>query len=775
MNLFASARLLYKHSLFKYILFFILSIILAFVYFSRQGDSPLIFKIYILLILISLLVFIGTILVLKTLKEKRIDSRQILIKSNRINSNLELQLQAHIKTELELKESETRLKKMIDFSMDAVVVTDSEFNILNWNQKAEIIFDWDEDEVIGKSFIETIIEQRHRTELTKGLNSYLKTQKNTNIINRRIEIKGITSEGDIFPIEVAITPMLVNEQTIFSIFIRDISERMLAEESLRESEGRYQLFTDMAVEAIMISERGKIMDVNPAFTRIFGFKISEVLNQSPMVLLDDTTIETIRHYFESESEMAIELEGIHKNGRRVPLLAQGRNFTYKSRNMRVTAFYDISEVKRAQKEIIYRSNFEKLLSEVSTNFVNVSYKDIDRYISSSIKAVCKFTQLELGYLYLFSDDYSEAVLKNSWLQKGLEINDRSFQTFDSEKFKWWFDLFLKGEPFQIENIETIPDSFTEKSTFVNEEITSILDVPISYQNKIIGFLGVASIGKKRIWSQDEINLVKLLGQVFINALKRKSAEANLQKSYSTLENRVIERTAEIQDKNSQLKDFAYTVSHDLKAPLRGIVGYAQELTNKHQSSMNERAQFCLDQVITATRNLEKLIEDLLSYSRLDTQEQHLTEFSIKDMILNILKDRQATIEEYGTEIELKLKNTRLLGWKLGMNQLLSNLIDNAIKYSRNKEKPHIKITMTKKGDSIKVCIEDNGIGFKEKYKERLFGLFNRLVRSDEFEGTGAGLAICKKVIEKYHGEIDASSVYGEGASFWIIVSLKPKQ
>ena len=223
----------------------------------------------------------------------------------------------------------------------------------------------------------------------------------------------------------------------------------------------------------------------------------------------------------------------------------------------------------------------------------------------------------------------------------------------------------------------------------------------------------------------------------------------------------------LRGRNEELKGFAYTVSHDLKAPLRGIAGYAQELDRRHRGGLGERALFCLQQVLTATRNLDHLIEDLLHYSRLDMETAGGSEVDLGTVIDAILKDRKGVIVEHGAEVIVDLPLRAIRTWERGLLQALSNLIDNALKYSRNARPPRITIASEQVADDFLLTVSDNGIGFDMKYHDRIFGLFNRLVRQEEFEGTGLGLAIVRKVVEKLGGRTWAESQPNAGARFYL--------
>lgn len=220
-------------------------------------------------------------------------------------------------------------------------------------------------------------------------------------------------------------------------------------------------------------------------------------------------------------------------------------------------------------------------------------------------------------------------------------------------------------------------------------------------------------------------------------------------------------------KNEELKGFAYTVSHDLKAPLRGISGYAQELERRHREGLSERAQFCIAQIIAASKNLDQLIEDLLTYSRLDAETPTFTEVDLPDLVRRILRDRSHTLTELGVELTVNVPPLTLSTWERGLHQVLTNLIDNAVKYSRGSQPPRLAIAAEALPGVCRIRVADNGIGFDMKYHDRIFGLFNRLVRASEFEGTGAGLAIVGKLLDKLGGTIRAEAAPGQGATFFV--------
>jgi PAS domain S-box-containing protein len=276
-----------------------------------------------------------------------------------------------------------------------------------------------------------------------------------------------------------------------------------------------------------------------------------------------------------------------------------------------------------------------------------------------------------------------------------------------------------------------------------------------------------------------------------NATRMIGAMADItdrKRALETLESRVASRTAELRLKNDELerevdqrraveaqlrarneelKAFAYTVSHDLKAPLRGIAGYAQELNRQHYGGLDERATWCLRQILTGTSNLDRLIEDLLQYCRLGAETATSSTVDLHHLVTAILSDRKSFILEHHVEVTTTLSSSSVRTWQRGLLQILTNLIDNALKYSRDAHPPRLHVASEDVDDRVRIVIADNGIGFDMRYHDRIFGLFNRLVRQEEFEGTGAGLAIVKKLTDKLAGRIWAESQPGRGASFYL--------
>jgi light-regulated signal transduction histidine kinase (bacteriophytochrome) len=193
----------------------------------------------------------------------------------------------------------------------------------------------------------------------------------------------------------------------------------------------------------------------------------------------------------------------------------------------------------------------------------------------------------------------------------------------------------------------------------------------------------------------------------------------------------------------------------------------ESIAQKGFKDNGERARYCTKQIYTAVNNLNNLIEDLLQYAELDSMHPSITKIEIGRLVNHILAEHAPHIKKTETIVTLAFECPEIMEWQKGLVLILNNVIDNAIKYSRNSKPPRITIGSNETVDKYHIWVYDNGIGFNMKYEKRIFGLFNRLERQEDYEGTGAGLAIVKKIIDIRGGHVWAESILGEGTTFHI--------
>ncbi len=235
--------------------------------------------------------------------------------------------------------------------------------------------------------------------------------------------------------------------------------------------------------------------------------------------------------------------------------------------------------------------------------------------------------------------------------------------------------------------------------------------------------------------------------------------------YNDLEERVRQRTEELQNANKELESFSYSVSHDLRAPLRSIIGFSKILEEEAAQALDEEGKRLLGTVITNAERMNLLIDDLLQFSKTGIRELEKNQVNMKDLALSILKETVQNGNGKKIVYEVRDLPSCYADPKL-MKQVWVNLISNAIKYSSQKELSEIEIGFSENEGKRFYFIRDNGVGFDMKYYDKLFGVFQRLHSTQQFEGTGVGLALVKRILDRHGGAIWAESVPGEGATFF---------
>ena len=236
----------------------------------------------------------------------------------------------------------------------------------------------------------------------------------------------------------------------------------------------------------------------------------------------------------------------------------------------------------------------------------------------------------------------------------------------------------------------------------------------------------------------------------------------------------------LERRNRDLQDFTHVVSHDLQEPLHLILAFAERIRTKTGIELNERAHLYLERIESSAGRMQELIDGLLLYSRVTTQAQEFVRVDLAGVVHDVLADLEVKIEQLGAEIKFQQLGS-IEADPLQMRQLFQNLIGNALKYANHNKIPEVSIYALRQkaesgsGSMFEIVIQDNGIGFNENFSEYIFGIFQRLHGRSQYQGTGIGLALCKKIVERHHGSIYAASKVGVGSRFTIILPAEQKK
>jgi light-regulated signal transduction histidine kinase (bacteriophytochrome) len=311
----------------------------------------------------------------------------------------------------------------------------------------------------------------------------------------------------------------------------------------------------------------------------------------------------------------------------------------------------------------------------------------------------------------------------------------------------------------------VRDANDQRYRPLNPLIRSEMCVPILAGDRLVGVLDVESRQQDAFTDSDEHLLVTVAGQL-ASALERLRAEQQLRRINVELEERVAERTAMLEATNKELEAFSYTISHDLRAPLRRINSFAHVLIEDFAAILPSEAQIYLEKIISSSVKMAQLIDGVLDLSRLGKKSLTRTEVNLNALVRGVVDSLSA--EQPNRQIEWVLADLPVVNADpLLLQQVFTNLLGNAVKYTSKRAQACIEVgVFQQKGETV-FFVRDNGVGFDMKYANNLFSVFQRLHSEDEFEGSGIGLATVRRIIERHGGRVWAESAVDEGATFYL--------
>lgn len=344
-----------------------------------------------------------------------------------------------------------------------------------------------------------------------------------------------------------------------------------------------------------------------------------------------------------------------------------------------------------------------------------------------------------------------------WVKDGIEpmIDNPELQNLPIETAEDFLAPLIVKKPFE-RIIRELPDS-NLKEILQSQNILSILVLPIFIEDKLYGFIGFDDCTKERIWNTTEIDFLRSITSNLSSAIQRHLAIVSMER-----------KTVELKVINSELEQFAYVASHDLQEPLRMVTGFLDLFEKKYQDLVDVEGKMYIDYAVNGTNKMKSIIKDLLEYARIGRTKDSIEEFELEDLLANVTSLLSGKIAEKQAEIVLKTPIT-IRTWRSPLNQVLMNLLDNSIKYSKRDIPPRIEIEVVQELKNWHFKVSDNGIGIDEKYFSKLFVIFQRLHSNNEYSGSGIGLAVIKKIIDNLGGKIWLTSTIGDGSCFHFLL------
>ena len=730
----------------------------------------------------------------------------------------------------ELRTSEQRMAGIISSAMDAVITVDEGQRILLFNPAAEKLFGCNAAEALGHP-LERFIPQRFRTAHSHHVLHFGQSGRVHKPMSERTEICGLRADGTEFPIEASISQAPAGEKKLFTVILRDITERKRADEILRERAALLEL----AHDSIMVREMdGTIRFWNRGAAEMYGYSPWEAVGKVAHDLLRTVypqPLAEIEANLMREGRWDGELRHTCRDG---TLIVVASRWALQHENGRSPRVMEINN------DITQRKRAEEALRESETQF---------RTLANGIPTLCWMANAE-GWIFWYNGrwyEYTGATPEQmegwGWqsvhdpeaLPKVLERWKASLAT--RKPFEMVFPLRGADGVFRPFLTRIIPLVDREGQVVrwfgTNTDITEQRKIEEALRRSEADLTEAQRIGQMGSWTWDVAPDIMTWSEEIYRIFGRdpklpapsvaESAELFTPECWARLRNaqeeavqdgtpfhldlevvradgtrgwmvargvaerdsndhvvrlrgtvqditerkraeeELAQRVQELARSNADLAQFAYVASHDLKEPLRGVSGCVGLLKTHYEGKLDERSNEYMTHIVDGAARMETLIDGLLAFSRVGTQGGELQPVESAKALGTALQNLAASIEESGAVVT----HDTLPAVNGDLPQLVSlfqNLLSNALKF-RQKAPPRIHVSAERNGRHWHFSVRDNGIGIAPQYFERIFGVFQRLHTRREYPGTGIGLALCKKIVERHGGRIWVESVPGEGATF----------
>lgn len=638
--------------------------------------------------------------------------------------------------------------------------------------------------------------ERIKEMVTDALQNKKKFETEYRIVNAKGAVRWVLARGRIEKNEKG-------EPIRFPGVLMDITDRKNAEEAVRLSEAQLKFMAEAMPQKVFTADaHGQIDYINPQWLEFSGLRYEEILgNNWVSIIHPDDKEKAVSHWQHSVSigvPYEVELRYLRSDGvyRWHITRARAMRNSKQAITKWIGSSTDITENKQHALNLYFLARASEILA---------SSLDYDTTLAKvaelAVPDIADWCAIDL---YDPKNGLKQVVLahkdpkKIKWAKHMRKKYPENFNPHTGVG-----GVITTGKPafYPFLPWEMIKKGIKDKGRrdFIAQiGICAVIIAPLKVNGAIIGAITFVSAEQKRHFTEDDLGMAKELAHRAALAMtnadlyrtaqqelqRREQLEEKLREANEDLEARVQQRTAELEitnqslaRSNRELQDFAYVASHDLQEPLRKIQAFGNLLEDEYAHKLGEGLDY-LGRMRKAASRMSGLIEDLLAFSRVTTMAQPFARVPLSRVVREVVGDLETRIQETGGKVKVG-KLPSIIADPTQMRQLMQNLIGNALKFHRPNIPPVVKITAapTKANDGTikeyRISVADNGIGFEEKYLDRIFAVFQRLHGRDTYDGTGIGLAVCRKIVERHGGDITAASIPGKGSTFVVTIPAHP--